>query len=105
MKKNKTVKILAGTDIPFCAPCHPLSVVVQTKRVIDRIVNSTDSEFEFSCNTPEGIEMWQRYGHEVCGLTILLSLNGEKTTYDDVMADLTERAKKFIQETLNTEKQ
>lgn len=94
-QKGKTVKVMTGTDIPLCSPSHPYSMAVQVKRVLDRIANSTDSEFEYVCNVSAGIEVFEKYGRGVLGLNILFHINGVESTYADVMSDM-ERTKEYI---------
>lgn len=93
----KKVKVYTGTDIQFCTPSHPYSVVVQIKKVIDRIVESPDTEFQFNCNSAEGIEMFEKYGRKMKGLKVQYFVNGETATYKKVLEDFG-NAQKFISE-------
>lgn len=86
--KEKTVKVMTGTEIFLCSPSHPYTMAVQIKRVLDRIVDSADTEFEYSCNIPAGIKMFEQYGRNILRLNILYYINGAKASYDDVMADM-----------------
>ena len=93
----KKVKVLTGTDIPFCNPSHPYSVVVQTKRVIDRIAASPDDEFQFNCNSREGIEMFELCGRKQKGLKVQYYINGKLSTFSEVLEDFG-RADKMLSE-------
>lgn len=93
----KNVKVLTGTDIPMCLPSHPLSMVVQVKMVIDRIVKSTDREFQYNCNSKEGIEMFEQYGRKMKGLRVQYFINGKPATFKQVLEDFG-RAQKYITE-------
>lgn len=95
----KRVKVYTGTDIPFCSPSHPFSAAVQVKRIVDRIVASADSEFEYNCNTKEGVEMFERYGHEVKGLDVRYHINGKPATFQQVLEDFG-RGLEFLTETI-----
>lgn len=95
--KMKKVKVFTGTDIPFCSPSHPYSVAIQIKRVVDRIVESPDSEFQFNCNSMEGIEIFELYGHKQKGLKVQYFINGKSATFAQVLKDFG-RAQKFISE-------
>lgn len=88
MKRAKTVKIMCGTDIPFCTPSHPVSVVLAVKNVVDRIASSSDTEFTYNCNTLESIRMFKEYGSDVHGLDVIFYLNGVKSSYSAVCDDL-----------------
>lgn len=81
---------MTGSDVPICSPSHPYSVAMQTKNVIDRIHNngfgSDDEEYEFNCNSYEGVRMFETYG-KMKGLTIQFFINGRKATYEQVVAD------------------
>lgn len=96
-QKSKTVKVFSGTDIVMCAPSHPVSVVMQIRRTIDRIVKSSDSEFQFNCNSVEGLMMFERYGRLAHGLNVLYLLNGKTTDYQSALADLS-RGAELIEE-------
>ena len=102
-QKTKIVKIYAGTDIVMCAPSHPVSVVLQIRRTIDRIVESKDSEFQFNCNSVEGLMMFERYGRLTHGLNVLYLLNGKAVDYQSALADLL-RGTELIEEILQDNK-
>lgn len=93
----KNVKVLTGTDIPFCTPSHPYSMVVQIKIVIDRIVESRDDEFQYNCNSVEGVKMFELYGRKQKGLKVQYYINGKPSTFAQVLADFG-RADKFLSE-------
>ena len=93
----KKVKVLTGTDIPFCTPSHPYSMVVQIKRVIDRIVESRDDEFQYNCNSVEGVKMFELYGHNQKGLKVQYYINGKPSTFAQVLEDFG-RADGFLSE-------
>lgn len=93
----KKVKVLTGTDIPFCTPSHPYSMVVQIKRVIDRIAESPDDEFQYNCNSVEGVKMFELYGRKLRGLKVQYYINGKTSTFAQVLEDF-DRADKFISE-------
>ncbi len=99
-QKSKTVKIFSGTDIVMCAPSHPVSVVLQIKNTIDRIVKSNDSEFQFNCNSVEGLMMFERYGRMAHGLNVLYLLNGKATDFQSAIADIS-RGVELIEEIIN----
>lgn len=100
--KVKTVKVMTGTEIPLCSPSHPYAMAVQVKRVLDRIASSSESEFEYVCNVPAGIEVFEKYGRGVLGLNILFHINGVKAKYADVVADM-ERANNYIDKLTNND--
>ena len=100
-QKSKTVKVFSGTDIVMCAPSHPVSIVLQIKRTIDRIAMSSDREFQFNCNSVEGLMMFEHYGSKVHGLNVLYLLNGKETDYQSAIADLS-RGTKLNEEITNT---
>lgn len=93
----KKVKVLTGTDIPFCAPSHPYSMVVQIKRVIDRIAESRDDEFQYNCNSVEGVKMFELYGRKHKGLKVQYYINGKPSTFAQVLEDFG-RADDFLSE-------
>lgn len=93
----KKVKVLTGTDIPFCAPSHPYSIVVQIKRVIDRIAESRDDEFQYNCNSVEGVKMFELYGRKQKGLKVQYYINGKPSTFAQVLEDFG-RADDFLSE-------
>ncbi len=95
----KRVKVYTGTDIALCSPSHPYTVAVQIKRIIDRIAESTDKEFEFNCNTKEGIDVFEFYGRKMKGLKIQYYINGKPASYQDVADDFG-RAQKYLSELL-----
>ncbi len=84
----KKVKIFTGSDIALSSPSHPYSVAVQVKRVIDRIVASSDTEFQYNCNSIEGVKMFEQYGHRVKGLKVQFYINGKSASYREVLDDL-----------------
>ncbi len=87
-RKTKTVKVFTGTDIPMTAPSHPVSVVMQLKRVVDRIAAGSDTEFEFNCNSIDGITMFEQYGRRVHGLNITYYINGKLSSFEETISDL-----------------
>ncbi len=91
---KKTIKVFTGTDIPFCTPSHPLSVVLQIKNVIDRIARSSESEFQYNCNSPDGIMMFELYGHKLNGLDVQYYINGTQVKFEDVLADFARASEK-----------
>lgn len=105
MKKSKikTVKVMTGTDIVFCSPTHPYTVAVQIKRVLDRIARSADMEFEFNCNAPAGIQMFEEYGRRKLQLDIQYYINGIRAKFDDVISDM-RRGDEFVKQA-NEEKE
>lgn len=102
MKRDakKLVKVMTGTDIALCSPSHPYTMVVQVKRVLDRIANSADSEFEYSCNIPAGIEAFEVYGRRILGLNIVFYINGKMASYADVQADM-KRSDEYLDQLKN----
>lgn len=101
--KIKTVKVMTGTDIPFCSPSHPYTVAVQIKRVLDRIARNADMEFEFNCNIPTGIKMFEAYGRQKLMLDIQYYINGTQASFDDVISDMM-RGEDFVKQ-VNEEKE
>ena len=93
----KKVKVLTGTDIPFCTPSHPYSMVVQIKRVIDRIAESWDDEFQYNCNSVDGVKMFELYGRKQKGLKVQYYINGKPSTFAQVLEDFG-RADGFLSE-------
>lgn len=93
----KKVNIFTGSDIALCSPSHPYSVAIQIKRIVDRIVASKDTEFQFNCNTEEGIEVFEQYGRKVKGLKVQYYINNKTASYQEVIADL-RRGRNFITE-------
>ena len=93
----KKVKVLTGTDIPFCTPSHPYSMVVQIKRVIDRIAESRDDEFQYNCNSVDGVKMFELYGCKQKGLKVQYYINGKPSTFAQVLEDFG-RADGFLSE-------
>ena len=100
--KNKKVKIFSGTDILMCTPSHPLAIVMQTKRIIDRIILSSDTEFEFNCNSVEGINVWEKYAHKMNGLKVAYFINGKLSNYKNVIDDLQDRTNKYVESFIKT---
>jgi hypothetical protein len=98
---KKTVKIYSGTDLALCSPSHPLSAAMQAKRVIDRIDDSDDTRFEFSCNTPDAICVWECYGRQKKGLNVVYYLNGKQASYDEVISDTRDRSAAFVKELIS----
>lgn len=93
----KKVKVFTGTDIPICSPSHPFAVAVQVKRIIDRIADSKDNEFQYNCNSEEGIEVFEQYGRNVKGLHIQYYINSKSATHQEVLDDLG-RGRKYLTE-------
>lgn len=94
----KKVKILTGTDIPFSSPSHPYSMVVQVKSVIDRIAESPDdTEFQYNCNSVEGLKMFELYGRKQKGLKVQYYINGKPSAFAQVLEDFG-RADGFLSE-------
>ena len=91
----KKVKVFTGTDIPICSPSHPYAVAVQVKRIVDRIVGSKDNEFQYNCNSEEGIEVFEQYGRKVKGLHIQYYINSKPATHQEVLDDLG-RGRKYL---------
>ncbi len=98
MNNKKCIKVNVGTDIVMSAPSHPLSVAMQIKRIIDRILALEDNEFEYSCNSLEGLAVFQHYGQDTHRkeISVVYYLNGNKAKYDEVVADL-ERGKQYVE--------
>lgn len=101
--KEKTVKVMTGTDIVFCTPTHPYAVAVQIKRGLDRIYRSVDTEFEFNCNILAGIQVFEDYGRKKLLLNIQYYINGTKASYDAVVSDM-KRGEEYVK-LLNEEKE
>lgn len=101
--KIKTVKVMTGTDIPFCTPSHPYTVVIQIKRVLDRIARSADMEFEYNCNNPTGIKMFEAYGRQKLMLDVQYYINGTRASFKEVISDMT-RGEDFVKQ-VNEEKE
>lgn len=99
MKRKKVIRVLTGTDISMVSPSHPLSVVSQIRKVIDRILGLDETEFEYSCNSQEGLAVFQYYGmeHHPSEISVEYYLNGTKVGYDDAVADL-ERGKGYVEQ-------
>lgn len=95
----KEVKIFTGTEIALCTPSHPYSVAIQVKRIVDRIVDSSDTEFEYNCNSVEGIKIFEQYGHKIKGLKVQYNINCKPATYQEVLDDLS-RGEKYLSELL-----
>lgn len=102
--KKKNIKVKVGTDIAVTIPSHPLSVVLQIKKIIDRIMLLPDNEFEYSCNSVEGIMMFYHYGQlkNVENIIVSFYINGSKSTYEDAMKDLM-RGKEFVKQFIENE--
>lgn len=100
--KIKTVKVMTGTDIPFCSPSHPYTVAVQVKRVLDRIARSADMEFEYNCNILTGIKLFEVYGRQKLLLDVQYYINGVRASFDEVISDM-KRGEDFIKQ-VNEEK-
>lgn len=95
----KKIKVFTGSDIPLCSPSHPYSVAVQIKKIVDRIAVSSDKEFEFNCNSEEGIEMFEQYGRKIKGLKVQYYINSKPASYQEVLDDLG-RGRKLLTEIL-----
>lgn len=95
----KRIKVNVGTDIVYETPSHPLSVAMQIKKTIDRILTLDDKEFEFSCNTSEGLEVFQFYGAKLHSneISVLFFVNGKEVKYEEAMEDLA-RGKKYVEQ-------
>ena len=98
MKKKKVIRVKTGTDISMVSPSHPLSVVSQIRKVIDRILGLEENEFEYSCNSQEGLAVFQFYGMEQhpSEISVEYYLNGTKVGYEDAVADL-ERGRMYVE--------
>lgn len=105
MKKKKRIKVNLGTDIVMAAPSHPYSVAIQIKRVIDRIVSLDDTEYEYSCNSLEGIKMFQYYGalQHSGEIDVWYYINGRKVSFEGAVTDL-ERGMKYVEEIIEQRK-
>lgn len=101
MKKIKRIKVNLGTDIIVSTPTHPLSVAMQIRRVIDRILSLDDTEYEYSCNSLEGLAMFEYYGaqNHPKEISVVYFVNGAKVSYEKAKSDL-ERGRQFIEELL-----
>lgn len=89
MLKRKLIKVNVGTGIVMVSPSHPLSVAVQIKRIVDRILTLDDKEYEYSCNTIEGLAVFEFYGAERHPeLSVQYFLNGSKVSYEKAVEDL-----------------
>lgn len=99
MKRKKVIRVLAGTDISMVSPSHPLSVVSQIRKVIDRILGLEETEFEYSCNSLEGLAVFEFYGagHHPSEISVEYYLNGSEVGYEEVVADL-ERGKQYVEQ-------
>ena len=100
--KIKTVKVMTGTDIPFCTPSHPYTVAVQVREVLDRIVRCADKEFELNCNIPAGIAIFEEYGRQKLMLDIQYYINGVRASFQEVVSDM-KRGDEFVKQ-VNEEK-
>lgn len=102
MKKKKHIKVYVGTDIAFSSPSHPLSMVVQIKRIIDRVLLLPDKEFEYNCNCYDGLDMFYYYGEKKHQDNIKVSfyLNGVSSTYEECIKDLS-RGKEFVEQLID----
>lgn len=105
MKKHKIkcIKVNVGDDIIVMAPSHPLSIAIQVKSIIDRILALDDKEFEYSCNSLEGLAIFQHYGQGVHSkeISVMYYVNGKKATYEEAVADL-ERGKQYVEQLIET---
>lgn len=99
MKKIKRIKVNVGTEIIFQTPSHPLSVAMQTKKVIDKIMSLDDTDYEFSCNSREGLLVFQHYGADLHPKEISVSyfINGKKSKFEEALEDL-DRGKKYVEQ-------
>lgn len=101
MKNNKTkcIKVNVGDDIVMAAPSHPLSVAMQIKMIVDRILALDDKEFEYSCNSLEGLAVFQYYGQGVHPneISVTYYVNGKKAKYEEAVADL-ERGMQYVKQ-------
>lgn len=93
----KRISVFTGTEVAFCSPTHPYVVAVQVKKIIDKIIESSDCDLQFNCNISEGIEMFEQYGHKVKGLRVLYFINNKPATYSEVIEDMC-RGRKFLSE-------
>lgn len=89
MKRKKVIRVNSGTDIIIGSPTHPLSVVMQIERTVSRVLNHKENEFEFSCNTLEGLDLFNHLGTiHYSRLDVEFYLNGTKSTYEESVSDL-----------------
>lgn len=84
---KKVLKVYTGTDISICVPSHPLSQVMALKRMVDRINASDEKEFEVNVNSVEGVSFIEKLS-EKYGITIKYHINGQSSTYEEVLSDL-----------------
>lgn len=105
MKNLKCIKVYVGTDIVMTAPSHPLSIAIQIKRVVDRILILEDKDFEYSVNSREAIDVFQHYGQDAHpnDILVIFFLNGKKAKYEEVIEDL-ERGKKYVEQLISNNK-
>lgn len=97
MKKMKRIKVNVGDEIVFCSPSHPLQMALQVKRTIDRILTLSDTEFEYSCNSLEGVAMFENYGAKMHpeDIAVWYFLNGRRVKYHEAMNDLA-RGREYV---------
>lgn len=90
MKRKKVIRVNSGTDIVIATPSHPLSVVTQIERMVNRVLGHNEHEFEFSCNSVEGLVLFQHYAelHKQI-LEVEFQINGTKSTFEESVSDLT----------------
>ena len=105
MKRKKVIRVQSGTEISMVSPSHPLMVVSQIKRVIDRILGLDETEFEYSCNSLEGLAVFQFYGmgHHSSEISVEYYLNGTQVKYEEAVADL-ERGKEYVEQLIGKKK-
>lgn len=102
IKANKILRINAGTDVILCTPSHPLTYAMQMKRILDRIAQSSDKEFEYNCNSIDAIELCEKYGRDILGISVKYRLNGKPASYGDITSDL-RKAQEFVSQIIREE--
>lgn len=97
--KIKCIKVNVGDDIIVMTPSHPLSIAIQIKAIIDRILALDDNEFEYSCNSLDGLAVFHHYGQgsHPKEISVTYYVNGKKATYEEAVADL-ERGKQYVEQ-------
>lgn len=95
----KCIKVNVGTDVIMTSPSHPLSVSLQIKKIIDRILVLDDKDFEYSCNSLEGLAVFHYYGQKAHPkeISVMYFINGKKAKYEEAVSDL-ERGKQYVEQ-------
>lgn len=84
--KRKTLTVKTGTEVIMCAPTHPFMAAWCAKRYIEKIIASSDSEFEVNLNQREAVEVINLLAPKN-DIKVKYLINGKTASFKEVIAD------------------